>query len=88
MGYLFFVVVEFVKENMVGFGKIVFLKRNMVFVLSCGFLGDGSYYCACGIIIGIRLFFYGSIINRIFFVLVCYLEKFFIFFLGLGDYKR
>lgn len=88
MGKLSLVTAELVKENMVGLGKIPFLKRNTDSISGCGFLGDGRDYCVCGILPGISLFFYGSAINRPFPALVCHLEKLSISPLGLGDYKR
>lgn len=90
MGKLSLVTVDLVKENMVGLGKIPFLKRKMDSISDCGFLGDGRDYCVCGIIPGLSLFifFYGSTINRPFPALVCHLEKLSISPLGLGDYKR
>lgn len=58
MGHLSLVTVELVKENMVGLGKIPFLKRNTDSILGCGFLGEDLGYCVCGIITGVRLFIF------------------------------
>lgn len=58
MGKLSLVTVALVKENMVGLGKIPFLKRNTDSISGCGFLGDGRDYCVCGIIPGLSLFIF------------------------------
>lgn len=58
MGHLSLVTVELVKENMVGLGKIPFLRRNTDSISGCGFLGEDLGYCVCGIITGVRLFIF------------------------------